>query len=78
VSYRELEQVAFTTLPDLLVKVSVFDIYKGNNIPEAKISIGLSFYLQDHKKTLTDKQIEKAMANLIAAFASRVGAEIRK
>ena len=37
----------------------------------------MSFILQDSSKTLTDKQIDKTMANLVEAFAKATGAELR-
>lgn len=78
VTYSDLGQIAFTALPDLLNKMNVFDIYKGEKIPDGKISMAISFYLQDREKTLTDKQIDNAMNKLIAALVSGVKAEVRK
>lgn len=77
VHYSTLEQVAFSSLPGLLKKMTVFDIYRGEKIPEGKISMAISFYLQDSEKTLTDKQIDHSMNQLIAAFVSGVQAEVR-
>lgn len=77
-TYSELEQTAFSALPGLLRRMNVFDIYKGDKIPEGKVSMAISFYLQDDEKTLTDKQIENAMNRLTSAFVSVVQAEVRK
>jgi phenylalanyl-tRNA synthetase beta chain len=37
----------------------------------------MSFVLQDHKKTLNDKQIDKIMAKLQDGFKKQFGAELR-
>lgn len=78
VNYAEMELMAFSALPGLLNKMNVFDIYQGDNIPEGKMSVAISFYLQDNEKTLTDKQIDAAMNKLISAFVSGVNAEVRQ
>lgn len=78
VAYSDLEHLAFSALPGMLYHMEVFDIYKGEKIPEGKMSMAISFYLQDTDKTLTDKQIDNAMNKLISAFISGANAEIRK
>jgi phenylalanyl-tRNA synthetase beta chain len=44
---------------------------------QGKKAYALSFILQDQENTLTDKEIDKTMSNLIQAFQSQVGAIIR-
>ena len=38
----------------------------------------MSFALESSEKTLTDKEIDKVMSNLIQSFEQKVGAEVRK
>ena len=57
--------------------MSLFDVYTGKNIPEGKKSYALSFTIQDSKKTLNDKQIDKIMRRLQEAFARDFKAELR-
>jgi ferredoxin-fold anticodon binding domain-containing protein len=47
-----------------LLKVNLFDVYEGSNLPDGKKSYALSFIIQDHSKTLTDTQIDKIMSKL--------------
>ena len=61
----------------LLKNVSLFDVYQGKNLPEGKKSYAVTFILRDDEKTLADKQIEKVMSQLTAAFARELGAELR-
>ena len=77
VTYKQLVDIAFKTVPKYLKEVSLFDVYEGKNIEAGKISYALSFELEDKEKTMTDKQIEKIMENLIAEFQKEVAAVIR-
>ena len=58
-------------------KVGIFDVYKGDKLPEGKKSYALSFVLQDEDKTLTDKQIDGIIQKLIINFEKEVGASVR-
>ena len=57
--------------------VDLFDVYKGDKLPEGKKSYALSFILQDENKTLTDKQIDKIMTKLQEGFKKQFEAELR-
>jgi phenylalanyl-tRNA synthetase beta chain len=60
-----------------LKKVRLFDVYQGDNIASGKKSYAVSFILQDDEKTLTDKEIEKSMDQLIKALKQQLNAQIR-
>lgn len=77
VSFDKLQFVAQKTERKLLKEVNVFDVYKGDKIPEGKKSYALSFILQDEEKTLTDKQIDAIVQKLIVNFEKELGAEVR-
>ena len=78
VSFATLRSIAFATEKKLLKSVSLFDVYEGDKLPEGKKSYALSFILEDKNQTLTDKQIERTMANLQAQMEQKAGAEVRK
>ncbi|MBP3547535.1 MAG: phenylalanine--tRNA ligase subunit beta [Alistipes sp.] len=78
VSFSELRAIAFATEKKLLKSVSLFDVYEGDKLPEGKKSYALSFILEDRNQTLTDKQIERTMANLQTQLEQKAGAEVRK
>ena len=77
ISFKNLYDIAKKTEKNLLKKVSLFDVYQGDKLPEGKKSYALSFILQDDNKTLTDKQIDKVMAHLLSAFEKEVNAQLR-
>lgn len=77
VAYADLERIAFQAERKLLRQVGLFDVYEGDKLPAGKKSYALSFLLQDASKTLTDDQVDKAMARIRTAFEKEVGAELR-
>ena len=77
VTFLQIEEVAYSSERNLLKRVELFDVYEGKNLPEGKKSYAVNFVLQDESKTLTDKQIEKIMNNLIRNLEQRLGASLR-
>lgn len=77
VTFSALRDIAFAAERKLLKRVSLFDVYEGDKLPEGKKSYALSFVLEDKTQTLTDKMIEQAMANLTAQFERKAGAQVR-
>ena len=77
VRFEQIYDIAFKTEKDLLKEVNLFDVYEGANLPEGKKSYAVSFILQDERKTLTDKQIDKIMGKLQQNLEKQLGAELR-
>jgi len=78
VSYKQIEEIAYRTERKLLENIFLFDVYEGKNLEPGKKSYALTFILQDEEQTLTDKQIDKTMEKLMAAFEKEAGAVIRR
>jgi phenylalanyl-tRNA synthetase beta chain len=77
ISFNEIELLAKQTEKKLLKRVNLFDFFTGKNIPQGKKSYGVSFYLQDEGKTLTDKEIDKIMNKLSQRLLQELEAELR-
>ncbi len=77
VTFAQIKEVAQKSERKLVKDINLFDVYKGANLGKGKKSYAVSFILQDDSKTLTDKQIDKVMNNLIGAFDRDLGAQIR-
>ncbi len=60
----------------LIQDVSLFDVYQGENIPEAHKSIALTISLQPKEQTLTDQEIE-AVSDKVLKMAEKIGATLR-
>ena len=77
VSFESIYTIAKQTEKQLLKDINLFDVYQGKNLPKGKKSYAVSFTIQDERKTLTDKQIDKIMNKLQANFEKQLGAELR-
>ncbi len=77
VKFSQIKQLAFQTEKKLLKKISLFDVYEGENLGKGKKSYAVSFIIQDENKTLTDKQIDKVMSNFITIYKKELNAQIR-
>ncbi len=75
--FAEIEKIAFATDRKLLKRVELFDVYEGKNLEPGKKSYAVNFIMQDENKTLTDKQIDKVMQNLVRNFETQLGAKLR-
>ncbi len=77
ISFASLRASAFRVSKSLLKNVSLFDVYRGDKLPENKKQYALSFIFQDLNKTLTDKEINKIVDKLISTFQNEYGAVLR-
>jgi len=60
----------------LITRARVFDVYRGQGVPENSKSLAIEVMLQPREKTLTETEIETVSA-LVVAAAEKVGARLR-
>lgn len=60
----------------LIAEVRVFDVYRGQGVPEGMKSVALEVVVQPREATLTEPEIEALSAKIVAA-AGKVGATLR-
>lgn len=60
-----------------LQNIVVFAVYQGKGVPESRKSVSLGLILQDFSSTLTDKQVEQIMTNIISLLADSFEAQLR-
>lgn len=77
VRYADLRSSAFKSARKILREVTLFDVYRGDKIPQGKKQYALGFILQDPEKTLQDADTEKAMGRILSTFMNEYGAELR-
>jgi phenylalanyl-tRNA synthetase beta chain len=58
--------------------VSVFDHFKGGNIPQGKKSLAFNIIYRSKEKTLTDDEIEPLHTSLVEYITEKTGGEMRK
>jgi phenylalanyl-tRNA synthetase beta chain len=59
-----------------VVELGLFDVYRGKGVEEGKKSLAFRVLLQDTQKTLTDVEIDKSIARLVAVLQQQ-GAQMR-
>ncbi len=77
ITFQQVYALGRRTEKKLLKDINLFDVYVGDKLPKGKKSYAVSFTLQDSKRTLTDKQIDKIMDKLQRSFQEELGAELR-
>jgi phenylalanyl-tRNA synthetase beta chain len=77
VKFSQIRDIAFRTERNVLHEINLFDVYESDRLGKNKKSYAVSFLLRDDIKTMTDKNIDKIMYNLIKAFENELNAQIR-
>ncbi len=62
----------------LIKDVGIFDVFEGAHVGEGRKSVAIEVTLQPRDKTLTDEEIEKVSAAVVAAVTKTTGGELRK
>lgn len=61
----------------LVESIKLFDVYKGEQIPEGKKSIAYAIVYRDPKKTLDDKSVGKVHDKILRTLEHKLGAQLR-
>ncbi len=62
----------------LVKKVTIFDVFEGNKLPEDKKSIAFKVVLQPIEKTFTDDEIEKISKNIVELISKNFEGKLRQ
>ena len=73
----KLEETIEQAAGRLLEQVTLFDVYKGDQIAAGMKSVSFSLRLRSHEGTLTDEQADAAMKRVLKALAG-IGASLRE
>jgi phenylalanyl-tRNA synthetase beta chain len=63
--------------PGCLEGIQVFDVYRGPGVENGKKSLAFRVLLQDTQKTMTDPEVESAVAQLVERLAGQFGGKLR-
>lgn len=58
-------------------ELEVFDLYQGQSVPAGQKSLAFRIVMQDTERTLTEPEVETAVADIAQAVINRHGAELR-
>jgi phenylalanyl-tRNA synthetase beta chain len=64
--------------PSLLRELRVFDVYRGPGLEQGRKSVALGLIFQDISRTLTDDDVERLMASVVADLRENLNARIRE
>jgi phenylalanyl-tRNA synthetase beta chain len=67
-------QAAGAGAPAPLAGLDVFDRYRGEGVPEGRVSLSLRLTFQAADRTLTDAEVQPSVDAILAALVSRHGA----
>ena len=73
----ELVRAAQGVDKKLITGVTVFDVYEGKGIDEAKKSVAITITIQPREKTLTDLEIDAVAAKIVAEVTKKTGGVLR-
>jgi phenylalanyl-tRNA synthetase beta chain len=80
------ESISLSTLAErvtlvassLLRSLRIFDVYRGPGLEEGRKSVALGLIFQDISRTLTDQDVERLMASVVADLRENLSARIRE
>jgi len=75
VSYRKVENI-IQSFP-LVTEVTLFDLYRGEQIPEGKKSFAIRTIYQSPSHTLTDEEVDQTQEQMLARLHQELGATLR-
>ncbi|MCF3935962.1 phenylalanine--tRNA ligase subunit beta [Acuticoccus sp. M5D2P5] len=74
---RAITRAAKGARKDLITDVTVFDVYRGQGVPEGQKSVAVEVTLQPAERTLTDEDIDAVSSAVVAAVTKATGATLR-
>jgi phenylalanyl-tRNA synthetase beta chain len=75
VSYRTVENI-IQSFP-LVTQITLFDLYRGKQIPESKKSFAIRIIYQSSSHTLTDEEVDQTQEQMLARLNQELGATLR-
>lgn len=63
---------------ELIRDISVFDFFKGGNIPEGRKSLAFNIIYRAKDRTLKDEEVEELHASVVEYIIAKTGGELRK
>jgi phenylalanyl-tRNA synthetase beta chain len=78
VTYQEVEEGIWEISIDILQEIQLFDVYKGEQIPAGKKSLGLSLTYQSLTRTLTDQEVNIVHEKVIDHLSKKFCASLRE
>lgn len=78
VTHDAVLEVVKRAKPANLENVELFDVFRGQNVPEGQKSVAYAFTYRAADKTLTDTEVNAAHDKLVADFKQKLQAAVRE
>jgi phenylalanyl-tRNA synthetase beta chain len=78
VALSALAERVVLTASSLLCDLRIFDVYRGQGIEAGRKSVALGLIFQDISRTLTDEDVERLIASIVADLRVNLNARIRE
>ena len=78
VSLSALRERVTSTGSSQLRDLRVFDVYRGSGVESGRKSVALGLIFQDISRTLTDEDVDQAVASIVAELRAKLDARIRE
>jgi len=73
----DLENIIKKIDDSIVKKVTTFDVFEGQNIPEGKKSVAINVVIQSQDKTLAESDLDQISQKIIETVKEKTGATIR-
>lgn len=77
ISYHAIWDVLHRQKPSMVAEIGLFDVYRGAGVEKGKKSLAFRALLQDTQRTLTDAEVDSAVAQLIHVLEEKFNAKLR-
>ncbi len=78
VQFNEILESVQKSAPEHLIKLELFDLYRGKGIEKGKKSMALGLTFQSIRSTLKDEEVDNNMHKLIKGLSDRLNAKLRE
>ncbi|HBU05213.1 MAG TPA: hypothetical protein DEA95_01090 [Nitrospiraceae bacterium] len=76
-SASDIENLIRAYPSELIEDVSIFDFYKGRNIPDEKKSLAFTVRYRSDSRTLTEAEVEEMHLNIVKYITAETGGKLR-
>jgi phenylalanyl-tRNA synthetase beta chain len=77
VTVEAIEETVRSASPLPIASLAVFDRYRGRGVADGSASVALQIHFQHPERTLETAEVQEAHAAIVAALATRLGAQLR-
>jgi len=74
---QKVREVIIRAGGELLRRVELFDVYRGEPVPPGKKSLAYSLTYQAQDRTLTDQEVARVQERIVRCLAEELGARLR-